>query len=60
MRELLPLTNAVAARMIISALSGRGAAHAFLAGALVSVPPAADAATEAVALNPRRLRRARA
>jgi len=44
MRELVPLTNAVAARMIVSALSGRGGGHGFLGGARASVPTAADAA----------------
>ena len=33
MRELVPLTNAMAARMIASALAGRGGFDAFLAGA---------------------------
>ena len=49
MRELLPLTNAVAARMIISALSGGGGFDAFLADARVSATTAADAATGSAA-----------
>jgi len=49
MRELVPLTNAVAARMIVSALSGGGGFDAFLAGPRVSATTATDAATEAAA-----------
>ena len=49
MRELVPLTNAVAARMIISALSGGGGFDAFLTGARVSATTAADAATGSAA-----------
>ena len=49
MRELVPLTNAVAARMIVSALSGGGGFDAFLVGARISATTATDAATEAAA-----------
>ena len=49
MRELVPLTNAVAARMIISALSAGGGFDAFLADARVSATTAADAATGSAA-----------
>ena len=44
MREPVPLTNAVAARMIVSAMSGFGGFDAILAGPPASVPTAADAA----------------
>ena len=61
MRELVPLTNAVAAIMIRSVPSGCGGEGAILAGALTSMPTAedavavaavaqADAATEAAAM----------
>ena len=43
MRELVPLTNAVAAMMIRSVLSGCGGEDAILVGGLTSVPTAADA-----------------
>ena len=49
MRELVRLTNAVAARMIISALSGGGGFDAFLADARVSATTAADAASRSAA-----------
>jgi hypothetical protein len=42
MRELVPLTNAVAAMMIRSVLSGCGGEDAILAGALTSMPTPAD------------------
>jgi len=51
MRELVPLTNAIAARMITSALSGCGGNHAILGSVQVSVPTAANAAAKAAALN---------
>ena len=53
MRELVPLTNAVAARMITSVLSGRGGGHALLshAHARTSVLTAAKAASEAATVN---------
>ena len=51
MRELVRLTNAVAARMIVSALWGCGADHDILAGVLASVPTAADDAPEAARMN---------
>ena len=49
MRELVPLTNAVAALMIVSAMSGLGGDGAILAGDSVSVPAADDAAAAAAA-----------
>jgi hypothetical protein len=49
MRELVPLTNAVAAKMLASALSGCGGFDAILAAAPASVPTAADAAAVAAA-----------
>jgi len=51
MRELVPLTNAVAAMMIASALSGCGVDHAILTGAGPSVPTGADADAAATAAN---------
>jgi hypothetical protein len=51
MRELVPLTNAVAARMIISALSGCGGDRALLACVRAPVPTAAGAATESGAVK---------
>ena len=52
MSELVPLTNAVAAMMIRSALSRCGGEDGILAGALTSVPTAADAAAVAAAASP--------
>jgi hypothetical protein len=49
MRELVPLTNAVAALMIVSAMSGFGGDDAILTGASASGPTAADAAAAAAA-----------
>jgi hypothetical protein len=49
MRELVPLTNAFAALMIVSAMSGLGGEDAILAGAPGSVPNAAEAAAVAAA-----------
>ena len=43
MRDPVPLTNAVAARMIVSAMSGFGGFDAILARPPASVPTAADA-----------------
>jgi ribosomal protein L12E/L44/L45/RPP1/RPP2 len=51
MRELVPLTNAVAAKMLASALSGRGSFNAILADVPASVPTAADVAAAADAVN---------
>lgn len=47
MAELVPLTNAVAAKMLASALSGRGSFDAILVGVPASVPTAAEAAAVA-------------
>lgn len=53
MREPVPLTNAIAARMIASARSGRGGNHAILGSLRTSVPTAADGVTEATVANAR-------
>jgi hypothetical protein len=47
MRELVPLTNAVAALMIVSAMSGFGGDDVIVPGAPASVPTAEDAAAVA-------------
>jgi len=52
MRELVPLTNEVAALMIVSAMSGFGGDDAILADPPASVPPEADAAVVAAAALP--------
>jgi hypothetical protein len=44
MRELVPLTDAAAARIIASAMSGRGGDHAIVAGGQALVSTTADAA----------------
>ena len=49
MRDPVPLTNAVAARMIVSAMSGFGGFDAILARPPASVPTAADAVAVAAA-----------
>jgi hypothetical protein len=51
MCELVPLTNAVAALMIVSALSGFGGDDAILAGARASVPTEPDDAALAAAAH---------
>jgi hypothetical protein len=49
MTELVPLTNAVAVLMIVSAMSGFGGDDAIFADAPASVPTTADAAAVAAA-----------
>ena len=51
MRELVPLTNAVAARIITSALSVCGGNNAILGSVRASVPTSANGDSEAAALN---------